>query len=77
MAIRIKAVYENGLIRPEGRLTGVAEHERLDVTIEKDRERLRTPDEILELCGAIFDGLDADQIKVVESARLRRLRNSE
>lgn len=77
MAIRVKAIYENGLIRPETRLTGIAEHERIDVTIEKDLEKRLTPQEIIELGGAVFDGLTEDQIRVVESARLRRLRNSE
>ncbi|MGH9793947.1 MAG: antitoxin AF2212-like protein, partial [Candidatus Acidiferrales bacterium] len=52
MAIRVKAIYENGLIRPESRLTGFAEHERIDVTIEKDLEKRLTPQEIIELGGA-------------------------
>ncbi len=77
MAIRVKAIYENGLIRPEHRLTGIAERERIDVTIEKDHENRPSPEEILELAGTIFDGLTEEQIRIVEDARFRRLRSSE
>ncbi len=77
MAIRVKAIYENGLIRPERRLAGIAERERIDVTIEKDHENRSSPEEILELAGTIFDGLTEEQIRIVEDARFRRLRSSE
>ena len=77
LTIRVKGVYENGVIRPEHPVSGLEEHEHVHVTIERDRDVSASPDQILELCAASLHDLDSRQLEIVEGARLRRLRNTE
>ena len=77
MVIKVDAVYENGVIKPEKPIPGLADRERITVTVERPEEAKADPEEILRLLRASFEGLTDEQIKIIDSARLGNLRDPE
>ena len=63
-----EAVYENGLFRPVAPLTpALAEGQHVRLLVEAD-----TPDDILNLAAAVYDGLSKQDIEDVEHIALDR-----
>ena len=75
MAIRIQAVYKDGVIKPKTPLSGVAEDETITITLEKNDATPTDITQILKLCRASDEGLTDEQREIVEGARLLKLRD--
>lgn len=74
MAKSIEAVYENGIFKPLKPIKGLAEHERVQLTIEPLSASDQEVEAMLELAFATYEGLTEEQIQEIEAARLDRER---
>lgn len=64
MTRTVQALYENGVLRPLEPLEGVAEHSRVQVTVEL-QERLRHP--LADCIGTLPDDDAQEMLNIIEN----------
>ena len=68
MTQRIEAIYENGVLRPLQPLRGVADHTRVDVTVNASPDPQHDANMDVRACiGTLSDKDAAEMTKIIEN----------